>query len=321
MEDLVSVIVPVYNSEKYLGECVDSIVNQSYRNLEIILVDDGSTDTSGTICDRYAQNDSRVHVIHKKNGGNGDARNAGLKIATGQWITMSDNDDIFHKRQIEVLLAAAKENGADIAVGWYRPFAVSEVPQDETIDGNFLDMAEILNDRHLYDDAFLQKRSMILTVPWSKICRKEMYNGVQYPAKSRHDDTWTTWRLYENAKKVVFLPITLHYWRDDPNSFGRRKFDTSHFDGMDAYRTQLEYFRGQGRQRYVEITLASYMEMFFWCYNHMKECGMDVSLLKPYWEYMKKNIGCVKLTKSLGIKQWLRYRYLAWYRIPRLILH
>lgn len=109
MEDLVSVIVPVYNSEKYLGECVDSIVNQSYRNLEIILVDDGSTDTSGAICDRYAQNDSRVHVIHKKNGGNGDARNAGLKIATGQWITMSDNDDIFHKRQIEVLLAAARK--------------------------------------------------------------------------------------------------------------------------------------------------------------------------------------------------------------------
>ena len=162
MEDLVSVIVPVYNSEKYLKDCVESIVNQTYRNLEIILVDDGSTDTSGTICDIYAKNDSRVHVIHKENGGNGDARNAGLKIATGQWITMSDNDDIFHKRQIEVLLSAATDKNADIAVGWYRPFDIHEVPQDEEIEDNFLNKVETLSDKHLYNDAFIQKRSMIL---------------------------------------------------------------------------------------------------------------------------------------------------------------
>lgn len=321
MEDLVSVIVPVYNSEKYLKDCVESIINQTYRNLEIILVDDGSTDTSGAICDRHAKNDSRVHVIHKQNGGNGDARNAGLKIATGQWITMSDNDDIFHKRQIEVLLSAAIDKNADIAVGWYRPFDIHEVPQDEEIEDNFLNKVETLSDKHLYNDAFIQKRSMILTVPWSKICKREMYHNVWYPAKSRHDDTWTTWKLYEHANKVVFIPIILHYWRDDPNSFGRRKFDTTHFDGMDAYRAQIEYFRKQGRQRYVEITFASYMEMFFWCYNRMKESEMDVMTLRPYWQYMKKNIGYVKLTKSLGLKQWLRYRYLAWYRIPQLILH
>lgn len=319
IKDLVSVIVPVYNSEKYLGACVDSILNQTYQNLELILVDDGSTDASGSICDGYAANDSRVRVIHKENGGNGDARNAGLAIARGQWITMSDNDDIFHKRQIEVLLAVAADKGADIAVGSYRPFDVNGLPKEDAVPDNFLDSAELLSDRHLFDDGFIRRRSMILTVPWSKICRREMYDGVRYPKKSRHDDTWTTWKLYENAKKAAFIPIPLHYWRDDPNSFGRRQFDTSHFDGMDAYRTQLEYFRGQGRQRHVELAFASYMEMFFWCYNRMKECGMEVSLLKPYWEYMKKNIGCVKLTKSLGVKQWLRYRYLAWYKIPNLI--
>lgn len=88
MGDLVSVIVPVYNSENYLKDCVDSIVNQTYRNLEIILVDDGSTDASGDICDKYARQDGRVHVIHKENGGNGDARNAGLRIARGQWLSL-----------------------------------------------------------------------------------------------------------------------------------------------------------------------------------------------------------------------------------------
>lgn len=314
-----SVIVPVYNSERYLRDCIESIVNQTYQNLDIILVDDGATDSSGAICDEYARKDSRVHVIHKQNGGNGDARNAGLARAKGQWVVMSDNDDILHRRQVEVLLAVAKGRGADIAVGWYRPFDVDETPRDEDIGADFLDRAEVLSDRHLFDDAFIQKRSMILTVPWSKICKRKLYEGIRYPAKSRHDDTWTTWKLYERARRTAFIPVILHYWRDDPNSFGRRRFDETHFEAMDAYREQLEYYRRQKRQRYVEILFAEYTDDIFWCYNRMKESGMDVSLLKPYWKYMKKRIGCVRLTRSLGLKQWLRYRYLAWYKIPKLI--
>lgn len=319
MEALVSVIVPVYNSEKYIRACIDSIINQTYKSLEIILVDDGSTDSSGNICDVYAAADSRVRVIHKENGGNGDARNAGLKVATGKWIVMSDNDDILHKRQIEVLLLVAADKGADIAVGSYRPFDVNDTPHDDDIPENFLDSAELLTDRHLFDDKFIQKRSMILTVPWCKICLRELYDGIWYPKKSRHDDTRTTWKLYEKAKKTAFIPLTLHYWRDDPDSFGRRSFDASHFDGMDAYGEQLEYFHDKGRQRYVEIAFASYTEMFFWCYNRMAESGMDLSLLRPYWKYMRKHVSYIKLTKSIGIKQWLRYRYLVWYRIPRIL--
>ena len=321
IKDLVSVIVPVYNSEKYLRDCVDSIITQTYKNLEIILIDDGSTDYSGVICDEYAEVDSRIRVIHKKNGGNGDARNSGLDVAHGQWIVMSDNDDIMHKKQIEVLLTAASDNDADICVGWYRPFEIGEQPCDEDISDDFLNNVEILTDRHLYDDNFITKYSMILTVPWSKICKKVLYDGVKYPQKSRHDDTWTTWKLYEKAKKTAFIPIVLHYWRNDPDSFGRRKFDTTHFEGIDAYKGQLEYFRKEKRQRYVEIVFASYLEMFFWCYNRMKEFGMDLSLLKPYWGYMKRHLGYVKLTKSLGFKQWIRYRYLAWYKIPKLIMN
>jgi len=319
MEDLVSVIVPVYNSEKYLKTCVDSIINQTYKNLDIILVDDGSTDTSGTICDEYAKIDSRVHVIHKDNGGNGDARNAGLKVANGQWIVMSDNDDILHQRQIEILLAVAANKGADIAVGWYKAFAVNETPEDENIADNYMDSVQVLTEKHLFDNDFIQRHSMILTVPWSKICKKELYEGIQYPRKSRHDDTWTTWKLYEKSKRTIFIPIVLHYWRDDPNSYGRRQFDISHFDGIDAYGEQLEYFRKAKKQRYVEIVFEEYTNDIFWCYNRMKESEMDVSLLEPYWEYMKKRIRYLKLTKSLGFKQWLRYRYLAWYKIPKLI--
>lgn len=317
--DLVSVIVPVYNSEKYLKDCVDSILNQTYHNLDILLVDDGATDTSGSICDEYARSDSRVRVIHKINGGNGDARNVGLREAKGRWIVMADHDDILHKRQIEVFHTVAVDKGADIVVGWYRPFQANEVPHDEDIEAGFQDRAEVLSDKHLFDDRFIQEHSMILRVPWSKMCKRKLYEGIQFPNKSQHDDTWTTWKLYEKSTRTAFVPVVLHYWRNTPGSFGRQKFDISHFDGIDAYKEQLEYFHREKRQRYVEIVFASYVEMFFWCYNQMKELEMDTTLLGPYWNYMKERLGYMVLTKSLGLKQWMRYRYLVWYKIPRLI--
>lgn len=317
--DLVSVIVPVYNSEKYLRDCVDSIVHQTYQNLDIILVDDGATDSSGLICNEYARSDSRVRVIHKINGGNGDARNVGLQEAKGRWVVMADHDDILHKRQIEVFLAVAVDKGADIVVGWYRSFQTNEETQDDDIGDRFQDQVEVLTSRHLFDDQFVQEHSMILRVPWNKMCKRELYEGVKFPCKSKHDDTWTTWKLYEKSKRTVFVPVVLHYWRNNPDSFGRQKFDISHFDGMDAYKEQLEYFHREKRQRYVEIVFASYVEMFFWCYNQMKELEMDTTLLKPYWNYMKEHLGYMVLTKSLGLKQWVRYRYLVWYKIPRLI--
>lgn len=113
MQDLVSVVVPVYNAQKYLQSCVDSIINQTYRNLEIILVDDGSTDQSGMICDEYARKDERIKVIHKENGGNGDARNTGYQQATGKWLVMADNDDLLHPQQIEILLNVENESEAN----------------------------------------------------------------------------------------------------------------------------------------------------------------------------------------------------------------
>lgn len=316
---MVSIIVPVYNAEKYLKKCIESIINQTYRNIDIILVDDGSTDNSGKICDEYAKGDYRINVIHKSNGGNGDARNVGLTQVKGQWIVCMDNDDVLHKRQVEILLKIAKNKEADIVVGGYRAIENDENPQDDIVSEEAIGNAEVLGDRHLYDDEFIKKRSMILTTPWSKIYSKDIFNDIKYPTKSKHDDTWTTWKTYEKAKKVAFIPEPLYYWRKNPDSFGRGKFDISHFDGMDAYKEQIEYFHNAKKQRYVEIVFASYTEMFFWCYNRMRENNMDLTLLKPYLEYMRKRLSYLKLTKSLGLEQWAKYRYLVYYKIPQII--
>ncbi len=321
MEDLVSVIVPVYNTEKYLRKCIDSIVEQTYTNLDIILVDDGSTDASGVICDEYAGKDSRIRVIHKENEGNGQARNTGLDHMEGAYVLWVDSDDMIHRKQVEVLLSIAKEKNADIVVGGYCAISDGEEPKDQTIADGIYDNAEVLSDSHLYDDGFIKKRSMILTVPWCKICKRELYDHVRYPHKRIHLDTWTTWKLYENSQKVVFVAEPLYYWRNNPDSLTRRKFDLSHFSGIEAYGEQLEYYHTAGRQRYVEIVFDEYVNDIFWCYNRMKESDMDPSPLKPYWLYMKKHVGYIKLTRSIGIKNWLRYRYLAYYKIPKLLFH
>ena len=115
-EVLISVVVPVYNVEHYLKKCVDSICHQTYRNLEIILVDDGSTDCSGSLCDEFATSDSRIRVIHKSNGGLSDARNAGMELASGEWWMFVDSDDYIAPDTAETLLLAAVENHCEIAV-------------------------------------------------------------------------------------------------------------------------------------------------------------------------------------------------------------
>lgn len=120
-EDLISIIVPVYKVENYLSKCLDSMICQTYKNIEIILVDDGSPDNSGKICDDYAKKDSRIKVIHKENGGLSDARNAGLKIATGKYIGFVDSDDYISVEMYEKLYNQAKKEDADIACcNYYR---------------------------------------------------------------------------------------------------------------------------------------------------------------------------------------------------------
>ena len=133
-EDLISVIVPVYNVENYLRECLDSIVAQTYRNIEVILVDDGSKDSSGKICDEYADKDNRIKVIHKENGGVSAARNTGLDIAKGEWISYVDSDDYIESTMIETLICLAKKNDVELAMCSFKDISECEnVTQENDI--------------------------------------------------------------------------------------------------------------------------------------------------------------------------------------------
>ena len=228
MNELISVIVPIYNTEKYLVECVESLRKQTYSNIEIILVNDGSTDASIEICDGFAEKDSRVRVFHKKNEGVAVARNFGIQQSNGQYVVIVDSDDIAVDRMIEVLYTQIKENDADIAVGNYYIY-------DES-DGHFyyyiIDddyCVEVLSSQELIDRqaGSWKWNSSAFIVTVAKLYKKELFEDVSFTHGRRFDDEASTHRLFLRSKKTVFINDNLYLYRRRSGSIMRTGFDLS----------------------------------------------------------------------------------------------
>ncbi len=196
----ISIIVAVYNIEQYLERCVDSLLNQTYRNLEIILVDDGSTDGSGALCDRYAEMDSRVKVIHKENGGLSDARNTGTGKASGEYIAYVDGDDWVDKEMYGAMLGAIKSYQAEIAVCRYKCVYPDRVLDESTDEIVVFEGREALRAYTMEDE-----RYQIQNAAWNKLYRREFAEGLQFPKGKLYEDIVYTAKLFGRAGKTVYL--------------------------------------------------------------------------------------------------------------------
>lgn len=203
----VSVIVPVYNDEKYLKQCIDSILNQTYSNIELILIDDGSTDNSPKICEDYRQRDDRVRVLHKENGGVGSSRNAGLAMATGEYVLFVDNDDWLPENHVEDLYDNLKKNDSDIAVGNFNEFNEER--------SSFLYW---INENDYFEKCYSPEEwfkmeyktefyniSMVFVVPWGKLYKRELFKDIVYPTDAKVEDDLTTWKVYLLADKISYI--------------------------------------------------------------------------------------------------------------------
>lgn len=207
METLVSVVVPVYNVEAYLEECVDSIVTQTYRNTEILLVDDGSTDRSGEMCDRLAEKDQRIRVIHKTNGGLSDARNTGIRNSKGEYIVCVDSDDIMKNTQIEVLMGLAQKYDADFVYAGREKFNEDSKPfQDQQTPSTCCLSVEEALEWLLYQNNFMTGAN-------GKLYKRELFDGVEYPIGLFYEDLATTYRLIANSNKVAYTTEMLYGYR------------------------------------------------------------------------------------------------------------
>lgn len=261
MNDLVTVIVPVYKVKNYIDKCVCSILGQSYSNLEVILVDDGSPDECGQICDDYAKKDSRIVVVHKENGGLSSARNAALDIAKGQWILCVDSDDYIHHDMVEKMLTAAEEYDADIVISSYyhengdKLSIVDRISDDVMVMDRMEALERLIADQEIKNYA------------WGKLCRAQLYDGVRYPDGRNYEDIATTYYLFDKANKIVKIPEYLYYYvvRDDSISFA--KSTVSWHKGCHAsclgQEERAEYFKEKGYEELYDKGMAALLPYLY----------------------------------------------------------
>ncbi|MBR4829342.1 MAG: glycosyltransferase [Muribaculaceae bacterium] len=212
MEPLISIVVPVYNVESYLDACMESIVNQSYTRLEILVVDDGSTDSSGVKCDRWAERDERVSVIHQPNGGLSAARNSALDIMTGELVMMVDSDDVVHPDAVKVLLGVMNQYHADIAVGGYVPFYEGQPDWSQLTDG----------ETHCFNQdqaikAILYQKGLTHSA-WGRLYRASLFDTIRYPIGEYYEDFAIIYPLLLKCSQVVKTDCPLYGYRQRKNS-------------------------------------------------------------------------------------------------------
>lgn len=285
MDPLVSVVIPVYNVEPYLHECVTSVVEQTYTNIEIILVDDGSTDSSGTLCDEFALSDSRICVFHKKNGGLSDARNYGIRRSHGSLISFIDSDDYVSPDYIMHLYQALVRGKTDIATTSICIFREGEPPKEhkrDTAEFHVYDACEALEDmlymRHLEPNAF------------PKIYKKELFDTIQYPVGKLYEDIATTTKLIDKAGKIAYLDENDYYYRIRPNSIQTASFNPKKLDLLD----QLSVVKSIVQTKYPSAINAYYSKEQSALFNLYMNISPDdtkemLEITDGLWNGIKKN--------------------------------
>ena len=261
---LVSIIVPVYNAEKYLPYCIDSILAQSYQTLEIILVDDGATDKSPQICDSYAALDSRVHVIHQENGGIAKAQNAGLDAAHGEYVAFADNDDILDCHNIEFLLHALLSSGSDMSKARWQQFGISQLDKVKSVAAVGATapnkVTAIKNPLRSYQTVFCKSLRLIGDIlkkntearyfneaNWCRLYKRELWDGIRFPEGMYAQDVMVAGKLYSRMHKVVDIDCTLYYWLQSPGSVTHSKRNYSFYqDNLNAELSNFEHALSQG---------------------------------------------------------------------------
>ena len=199
--DCVSVIVPVYNVERYIRRCIDSIIGQSYKNIEIFLVDDGSTDSSGHICDEYAKVDSRITVIHKLNGGLSQARNVAYDKTNGKYIVYIDSDDWVSEYYIEHLYTAITMNDADMSMSWF--WDVQEDSNKEYVTNQELKNLDIIDSEACLEKLLYQDH--VETSAWGKMYKRSILEGLKYPEGELYEDIVVTITAIHNSDKIAVI--------------------------------------------------------------------------------------------------------------------
>lgn len=284
MAEKISVIVPIYNVEKYLKRCVESILKQTYQNIEVILVDDGSSDGSGKICDQFAERDDRIKVIHKKNGGMSDARNAGLDMATGEYIAFVDSDDWISSVMFERLYAALKKHGTELVV--CEPIYAYETYIDEQqLSGKSFE----LNKREAME--LLIEDRKFRSVVWNKLYAKRLWSDIRFPKGKHYEDVHIVYKIYDMCEKIAFLDQGLYYYFQRSQSIVHSANIESHMELVYAVEERAKFLQLKYPDMLPRLS-ASVISAVLIVY---REAGIyQIKLDKDTKKYMRKKIDTYK---------------------------
>ena len=254
MKDLISVIVPIYKVEPYLDKCISSIVNQTYTNLEIILVDDGSPDNCPAMCDSWAKKDSRIRVIHKANGGAASARNAGMKYSSGSIISFVDSDDIIHNEMYSMLIKAMEETGCEIVQCDLSYFESNIATVDIDVNSN------IQYDTYSTTEALslLISDKKIRQTPPNKIYRRRVISAIEWPEERAHEDEFWTYKAIGQSNAICCVNEPMYFYRQHAQSVMHKPFNFKSLDCMEAIKERYMYIV----DNYPELTTPAYQSLF-----------------------------------------------------------
>lgn len=296
-----SVVVIIYKVEKYLNKCIESIVNQTYKNLEIILVDDESPDNCPKMCDEWAKKDSRIKVLHKKNGGVSDARNKGMELVTGEYLAFVDADDFLSIDMYKTLVDLLEKNDADMSACRDSQFEDGTEPNFTIEDNVYL----FKNSNEAYKNLF-SNNNVILNNTWNKLCKKELYDGIIFPYGESAQDTSTTYKIIAKCKKVAVTPSKLYAYRQRRESAVHKCSRKFAIDCITAYNRQYNDLKDNKEiAEYLNIYMA---KSIYLCFVQLAMVGdkelYDSELVLKEYKLLKK------LVTFKNIKYYLEGRIL-----------
>lgn len=308
---LISVVVPVYNVCKYLERCIDSIVAQTMEDFDVILIDDGSTDNSGDICDACAACYPFVHVIHQRNGGLSAARNAGIEWSLAhsdsQYLTFIDSDDWVHPQYLKLLYSAIQQDGCGVAVGGFiktsedTEFSITDAEQPRTLPPAEFYCENVVN----------------FIVAWGKLYRKSDFAGLRYPEGKLHEDEFTTWKILFKYDRVAVIDLPVYAYFQRADSIVNAGWRTERLAGIEAMEEQKAWIDRNGNDRLKQRVRQ---RLAVDCAKNilgMKQVGADGKMIRHYKARLKGYIRDAQPALPFG-KYYIAYRT-AW-PIPSMLL-
>lgn len=283
MKPIISIIVPIYNVEKYLPKCIESILNQNFKEFELILVDDGSPDRSGDICDKYASKDNRIKVIHKKNGGVSSARNAGLKAAIGDYIGFVDPDDYIDENMYKKLYELCKENYCDIGICRFNREINGKLTgkeiEDKIVTLNNMDAMRELFKGELYRFSLC-----------NKLFKRKCFNNVVFPEGRIHEDLSTTYKLFANSSKSVYTPYLGYIYVKRENSILTSVYSEKRLQSLIGWEEIIE-FMSISYSEIIDQVIATFT---YWCMDNVTYILKQVDNKKSVKSYLNTIRGYTK---------------------------